>query len=97
MKAMKVLHTKEVKGDEIVEIKIWQVPRSEDKPHGIKYSIVYIKDGKRLLGYDNAEGKGDHRHYGGNEGPYRFDTIWDLIRDFKKDLKKIRGGEWDED
>ncbi len=97
MKAVRVLHTKEVKGDEIVEIKIWQVPMSEDKPHGIRYSVVYNKDGKRLLGYDNAEGKGDHRHYGNNEEPYRFNTIWDLIRDFKKDLKQIRGGEWDED
>ena len=36
---------------------------SGDKPHGVKYSIVYIKGGKRLAGYDNAEGKGDHRHY----------------------------------
>ena len=33
------------------------------KPFGIKYSVVYIKDGKRVLGYDNAEGKGDHKHY----------------------------------
>ncbi len=54
----------EPNGD-IVEMKIWQVPRSKDKPHGLKYSLVYIRDGKRIIGYDNAEGKGDHRHYGG--------------------------------
>ncbi|MBI5026340.1 MAG: hypothetical protein HZC12_06365 [Nitrospirae bacterium] len=97
MRAIKVLHIKEIKGDEIVEIKIWQVPRSEDKPHGVKYSIVYVKGGKRLIGYDNSEGKGDHRHYGDNEGPYVFSSIWDLLKDFKNDVKKIRGGDWDED
>jgi hypothetical protein len=51
----------EPNGD-IIEMKIWQVPRSKDKPHGLKYSLVYIRDGKRLIGYDNAESKGDHRH-----------------------------------
>jgi hypothetical protein len=25
-----------------VEMKIWQVPASEDKPHGYKFSLVYI-------------------------------------------------------
>jgi hypothetical protein len=59
MKGIKILHTKEIKGDEL----IWRAPKSEDKPFGVKYSIVYIKDGKRLVGYDNAEGKGDHKHY----------------------------------
>ncbi|HAK89154.1 MAG TPA: hypothetical protein DHV16_02515 [Nitrospiraceae bacterium] len=97
MKGIKILHTKEVKGDELVEIKIWQVPKSEDKPFGVKYSIVYIKDGKRLLGYDNAEGKGNHKHYKDIEVPYEFAGIWDLLNNFKKDLKKIRGGDWDED
>lgn len=96
MKATKILHTKEIKGDEIVEIKIWQVPKSKDKPHGVKYSIVYIKGGEKILGYDNAEGKGDHRHYKDKEEPYVFNSIWDLWRDFKNNLKKIRGGDWDE-
>lgn len=97
MGAVKILHTKEVKGDEIVEIKIWKVPKSKDKPHGVKYSIVYVKGGRRLIGYDNSEGKGDHRHYKDKEQPYVFNSIWDLLRDFKNDLKQIRGGDWDED
>ncbi|MHB8483205.1 MAG: toxin-antitoxin system TumE family protein [Nitrospiria bacterium] len=97
MRAKGILHTKEVKGDEIVEIKIWQVPISADKTYGIKYSIVYIKGGKRLLGYDNAERKGDHRHYGDKEEPYRFTRMANLIKDFKRDIKKIRGRDWDED
>jgi Family of unknown function (DUF6516) len=54
---------------DIVEMKIWQVPVSRGKPHGLKYSLVYIKEGKRVAGYDNGEGKGDHRHYLGKEFP----------------------------
>lgn len=96
MRAVLIHHTKELKGDELIEIKIWRVPKTEDKPYGVKYSIVYIKDGKRLVGYDNAEGKGDHRHYRGKEESYKFTNIWDLLRDFKRDVKKIRGGDWHE-
>ncbi|WP_461833403.1 toxin-antitoxin system TumE family protein [Desulfothermus sp.] len=47
----------------MVEIKIWKVKKTQDKPQGLKYSLVYIEKGKRIIGYDNAEGKGDHRHY----------------------------------
>jgi len=51
MKAKLVFHAKTIKGDEIVEVKIWQMPKSLDRPHGIKFSVVYVKGGKRLLGY----------------------------------------------
>ena len=97
MKAKLVFHTKTVKGDEIVEVKIWQMPESHDRPHGIKFSVVYIKDGKRLVGYDNAEQKGYHRHFLDKEEPYEFENIWKLIDDFKTDLERMRGRKWDED
>lgn len=97
MKAMKILHTKEIKGDEIVEIKIWQVPKSKKNPRGVKYSIAYVKRGERLIGYDNAEGKSDHRHYRDKEEPYVFNSMQDLLGDFKRDLQEVRGGDWDED
>ena len=96
MKAQLVFHTKTIKGDEIVEIKIWQTAESLDRPHRIKFSVVYIKGGKRLLGYDNAEQKGYHRHFLDKEEPYEFENIWKLIEDFKSDLKTIRGRNWDE-
>jgi hypothetical protein len=91
-----VLHTKEIRGNEIVEIKIWKVPRTTDRPHGVKISIVYIKEGKRLLGYDNAEGKGYHRHFMDREEDCSFSDIWKLLEDFKKDLTALRGRNWDE-
>ena len=97
MTAVLVLHTKQIRGNEIVEIKVWHVPRSKAFPHGVRYSIAYIRDGKRMVGYDNAEGKGHHRHYRDKEEPYDFLDIWRTITDFKKDLIRVRGSEWDED
>jgi len=74
----------------------WKVPKIRNKPHGVKISIVYIKNGKRLVGYDNAEGKGYHRHIRNSEEEYTFTDIWQLIEDFKNDVSRIRGREWDE-
>jgi hypothetical protein len=50
-----------------------------------------------LIGYDNAEGKGFHRHLGSKEEAYEFATIWKLLDDFKRDLRQLRGRNWDED
>jgi hypothetical protein len=96
MKAKLVFHTKTVNGDEIVEIKIWQMPKSLNRPHGIKFSVVYVKRGKRLVGYDNAEQEGYHRHFLDKEEPYAFVSIWKLLDDFRNDVETLRGGRWDE-
>ena len=87
MKAALIRHIKTT--DELgntVEIKLWKVPSSRDKPHGIKYSLVYIVGGQREIGYDNAEGKGDHRHYGEKEEIYNFVTLHKLTDDFIADM-----------
>lgn len=89
MKARLVEHEKTT--DEIgntIEVTIWKVPKSKDKPHGYKYSLVYIADDKRVIGYDNAESKGDHRHYKEHEESYQFTTVWKLIKDFYRDIEK---------
>jgi len=97
MKAKLVFHTKTVKGDEIVEIKIWEMSKTVDRPHGIKFSLVYVKGGKRLVGYDNAEQKGYHRHFLDIEEPYPSVSIWELIDDFRNDVEALTGDKWDED
>ncbi len=91
MTSQLVLHEKftDVSGN-TVEMKIWKVPKSEDVPHGYKYSLVYIVDGVRVIGYDNAEGKGDHRHIRARESEYAFKSIRILIRDFQKDIESCR-------
>jgi hypothetical protein len=70
-----------------VEIKLWKVPRTPDKPRGYKYSLVYIVKGERVIGYDNSERKGDHRHYGSQEKPYTFTTLRQLADDFLSDVE----------
>jgi len=91
MKAELVYHEKKYSEDgSIQEIKIWSMPRSKDKPHGIKYSFAYIVQGKRVVGYDNAEGKGDHRHYLNKEYPYNFQSVEQLWKDFKNDIDRVK-------
>ena len=38
-----------------VKIDAWEVDRSRDIPHGVRYSLsLHDQSGKRILGYDNA-------------------------------------------
>lgn len=91
MKAELLHHTKKVNpvGD-IIEVTIWKVPVSKDKPFSVKYSLVFIRDGKRVIGYDNSEGKGDHKHIGDKELPYKFTTVRKLFDDFYRDLMEVQ-------
>jgi len=91
MKAELIHHEKRYFSDNsFYEIKSWKVSEGKDKPHGIKYSFAYIVNNKRVIGYDNAEGKGDHRHYGDKEKIYKFQGLEKLWNDFMKDIKKHR-------
>ena len=73
-----------------VEIRMWSVPKTEDKPYGFKYSLVYIINGERVVGYDNAESKGDHRHDKEREAPYLFVSLEKLAEDFFRDVEEIK-------
>jgi hypothetical protein len=43
MRGVKTLYTKEIKSDEIVEIKIWQVPKSKNNTQGaIRFQSVRL-------------------------------------------------------
>ncbi len=73
----------------IVEIKVRQLPQATDeRPHGLKYSLFYGRPGQRIVGYDNESGKGDHRHVRGREWPYRFTSFEALLSDFWRDVDK---------
>jgi hypothetical protein len=94
MKARLIYYRKNVEPNgDIIEMKLWNVPVSKDKPEGIRYSLVYARGGERIIGYDNAESKGHHRHHGDQEDLYSFKGVDVLIRDFFRDVKKIRRGE----
>ena len=73
----------------IIQIRIWKLPRQTDeRPHGLKYSLFYGRKGERIIGYDNEAGKGDHRHYRDREELYDFVTMEQLVADFWNDVKK---------
>lgn len=72
-------------------MKLWLVPSVvPGSRHAFKYSLYYGRHGKRLVGYDNEAGKGDHRHYGDREEPYRFTTPEQLMADFLADVRARR-------
>jgi hypothetical protein len=95
MKASLIRHVKGI--DElgnIIEVKMWEIAApAADRPSGYKYSLVYIVNGVRVIGYDNAEGRGDHRHYRDTERPYRFKSLRQLVADFYNDIEKFKRGE----
>ena len=75
----------------ILEMRIWRLPkRDAERPHGLKYSLFYGRDGRRVIGYDNERGKGDHRHYGSREEPYEFSTAERMVADFLDDVERER-------
>jgi hypothetical protein len=73
-RATLILHRKRCYDEgAILELKLWRVPTSvRGSKHLFKYSLFYGAEGRRLVGYDNEAGKGDHRHYEGHEGAYAF-------------------------
>ena len=91
MASQLIVHEKAI--DELgntIEKKIWKVPISKNMPHGYKYSLAYIVNGKRVIGYDNAEKKGDHKHIGGREYKDKVKNLRRLVRDFQKDVERYR-------
>ena len=67
----------------VIELVVWRVPQPvPPTTHGYKYRAAYAVNGVRVVGFDNERGKGDHCHNGGQERPYRFVSVDQLIDDF---------------
>ncbi len=91
MAARALFYKKQTYRGGIVEMVIWELPDGDaERPHGLKYRLVYAKDGQRLIGYDNERGKGDHRHLGDREFSYMFQSIERLAKDFFERREKVR-------
>lgn len=41
-----------------------------------------------MVGYDNERGKGDHKHIGELETPYKFESAEKLVADFLADVER---------
>jgi hypothetical protein len=77
---------------DIVEMKLWKLDPTPQYPEGRRYSLVYVRQGRRLVGYDNYHGKGHHRHVKEREEQYAYCDEWRLFEDFAKDIEKINRG-----
>jgi Family of unknown function (DUF6516) len=76
---------------ELVEMVAWQVPAPiPPSLHSFKYRLVYTVDGVRVLGYDNERGKGDHRHYFGEEQPITFVSIETTLQAVLAEVATLR-------
>jgi hypothetical protein len=84
MKAALIIDFKDVTPEGgIVQMRVWRVPEPvPPSEHGFKYRLFYGQGAKRIVGFDNERGKGDHCHLDGVEYPYRFVDIDRLIEDF---------------
>lgn len=73
----------------IIELVVWRVPEPvPPSEHSFKYRLAFVRGGKRVVGYDNERGKGDHRHVGKTEMSYAFVDEGRLLEDFWQDVKE---------
>jgi len=72
-----------------VQVVVWQVPEPvPPSTHLYKYSLVYIVDGRRVIGFDNERGKGDHYHFDDAQFDYVFTGLDALFEDFAATIER---------
>lgn len=78
-------HKAKLQNRYVLELKIWNVGKSNNFPDGSKFSLICIdiKTGKKIL-IDNHRPKGPHVHIGNIEIPYNYINSDKLIEDFRK-------------
>lgn len=92
MKATLIRRFKDVRPDgSLIELVIWRLAQPVPPcRHAYKYRVVYIVKGRRVIGFDNERGKGDHCHVDGAERPYVFYDIDRLVDDFILEVQRWR-------
>ena len=51
---------------------------------------AYGRDDRRMVGYDNERGKGDHKHICELETRYKFVSVEQLVADFLADVERVK-------
>ena len=96
MRALLLRRTKYVDADgDLVELVLWQVPRSAAYPDGLRYRLAFVPAGAEAPGilYDNHHPKGPHRHCGRAEDAYPFTTVARLLRDVLEDVRRAKAAQ----
>jgi hypothetical protein len=89
----------------VARFKVKRIEATAEKPHGVSYSLTFhSRDGRRLMGYDNAHGVAHrggkfverqtafdhwHRHETDEGRRYQFVTAEKLIADFFDEIERI--------
>ncbi len=75
------------------ELVLWRLPKPPvGSRHSFKYRLAYVVNEVCVLRYDNEAGKGDHRHWNGEECEYEFSDPEQLLADFQSDIER-----WDDE
>jgi Family of unknown function (DUF6516) len=92
MKAVPLLQERLILAENaFVELAVWQVPNPvSGSTHAFKYRLALVVDGECVLRYDNEAGKGDHKHFAGEQSHYGFTTPAQLLADFWNDVDRWR-------
>ena len=90
MKASLLFHQRVVYAENrFAELVLWSLPKPlASSHHSFKYRLAYVVNGECVLRYDNETGKGDHRHFGGEERRYTFTDPEKLVADFQNDIER---------
>ena len=77
---------------DLVELVLWQVPRSTAYPDGIRYRAAFVLAGTTMPAvlYDNHHPKGHHRHRGAAQFAYTFSTVGELLVYFLADVHRAK-------
>jgi hypothetical protein len=77
---------------DLVELPLWQVPRSAAYPDCIRHRLAFVLAGtpKSAVLYDNHHPRGHHRHPGPMQIVYPFATIDQLLGDFLADVQRAK-------
>jgi len=91
MKAMELLRRRIPYSElSFAELVLWRVPTAlAGSAHPYTYRLAYVVNGLCLLRYDNESGKGDHRHFRGNESRHNFESVDKLLESFQRDIERI--------
>ena len=77
--------------ENFLEIAYYEIETDQFRPHGWRYRLAWIqKDACRVL-FDNHHGKADHYHVDGQEFPYEFSSVDQLVKHFVDLIRKMGG------
>ena len=90
MKAALLVRTRIIYSETtFAELVLWRVPQPvAGSVHPYKYRLAFVVRGACVLRFDNEAGKGDHRHFEGEEKAYHFTNPDQLIADFQRAIAR---------